>query len=86
MENFLHTIPLIKYRSSFSLPLAPDQRLALMSTQDIGRTAAGLLLNATWTGQEGAIGTLRTVAHVCRDRCSDDVRAGQACHIRAYHR
>ena len=53
MENFLHTIPLIKYRSSFSLPLAPDQRLALMSTQDIGRTAAGLLLNGTWTGQEG---------------------------------
>ena len=53
MENFLYTIPQIKYRSSFSLPIAASQRLALMSAQDIGHTAVSLLLNADWTGQEG---------------------------------
>lgn len=53
MENFLYTIPQIKYRGTFSLPITPDQRLALMSAQDIGRAAADLLLNADWVGQEG---------------------------------
>ena len=53
MENFFYTIPQIQYRSSFSLPIAPTQRLALMSAQDIAHTAAPLLLNVDWTGQEG---------------------------------
>ena len=53
MENFLYTIPQIKYRSSFSLPIAQNQRLALMSAQDIGQTATSLLLNDDWTGQKG---------------------------------
>ena len=49
MENFLHLVPLLKFKSSFSFPLDPSHPLALESAHDIGQEAARWLLQSRWT-------------------------------------
>ncbi|UOE45839.1 NmrA family NAD(P)-binding protein [Agromyces larvae] len=53
MENLLHQASLIREQGVFVLPAEPDRPLAAAATADIARTAAGLLADPTWTGQDG---------------------------------
>jgi uncharacterized protein YbjT (DUF2867 family) len=53
MENFLHIVPLLKFKGSFSLPLEASYPLVLESSRDIGLAAARWLVDATWSGHEG---------------------------------
>ncbi|MBC7924540.1 MAG: NAD(P)H-binding protein [Bryobacteraceae bacterium] len=53
MENFLYTVPQLRFRNSFSLPVSADYPMALMAAEDIGKTAARWLLDSSWDGQEG---------------------------------
>ncbi|MFE0465240.1 NAD(P)H-binding protein, partial [Kitasatospora sp. NPDC058965] len=50
MDNTLRDIRTILGDGVISGPLAPDHRLPLVATRDIGSTAARLLLDRSWTG------------------------------------
>jgi uncharacterized protein YbjT (DUF2867 family) len=52
MENLLHQAELIRDQGMFVLATDPDTPLAAVATTDIARTAAGLLTDPTWSGQE----------------------------------
>lgn len=52
MENLLHQIELIRDHGMFVLAAEADAPLAAVATGDIARTAAGLLADLTWSGQE----------------------------------
>ncbi|MFR9780154.1 NAD(P)H-binding protein [Micromonospora sp. MS34] len=52
MENLLHQVELIREQGMFTLPADPDAPLAAVATADVARTAAGLLADPTWSGQE----------------------------------
>lgn len=52
MENMLNQVGAIKGRGMFFLPNAADTELLTIATSDIGRVAADLLADASWTGQE----------------------------------
>jgi uncharacterized protein YbjT (DUF2867 family) len=55
MDNLLHQLDLIRDRGLFVLAADPDERLAAVSTADIARTAAALLADPGWSGQEGVV-------------------------------
>jgi len=55
MENLLHQLASIRERGSFALPADLDQAHPVVATADIARAAAALLVDATWTGQEGVV-------------------------------
>lgn len=50
MENYLHQLEALQTHSSVFLPLAAEQRFAMISTQDIAAVAANLLLDRSWSG------------------------------------
>ncbi|MEV7805491.1 NAD(P)H-binding protein [Microbispora sp. NPDC088329] len=52
MENLLGQLDAIRGHGAFSLTCAGDLPLALIATRDIAGTAAGLLTELSWTGQE----------------------------------
>lgn len=52
MENLLHQADLIRNQAMFVLAAAPDEPLAAVATSDIACTAAELLMDRTWNGQE----------------------------------
>ncbi|MEU1182409.1 NAD(P)H-binding protein [Streptomyces sp. NPDC005820] len=52
MENELRQLASIRDAGVFSTSLVPDRVLRLCATRDIGATAARLLLDDSWTGQE----------------------------------
>ena len=52
MENLLHQTELIHDQGMFVLAADPDAPLAAVATADIARTAAGLLADPTWSGQQ----------------------------------
>lgn len=53
MENLLRQVQPIRDQGVFSGPDRPDAKAALVATRDIAATAAGLLLDESWTGQGG---------------------------------
>lgn len=52
MENELRQLASIRDAGVFSTSLLPDRVLRLCATRDVGATAARLLLDDSWTGQE----------------------------------
>ena len=52
MENLLGQLDAILGHGAFTLTCAGDLPLALIATRDIAGTAAGLLTDLSWTGQE----------------------------------
>jgi uncharacterized protein YbjT (DUF2867 family) len=53
MENFLHVVPLLKFKSVYPLPLDGSHPLALEAAKDIGHEAGRWLVDATWSGHQG---------------------------------
>ncbi|MET8849009.1 NAD(P)H-binding protein [Amycolatopsis sp. NPDC004625] len=52
MENLLGQVAAIREGGAFSLTCAGDEPLATIATRDIAATAADLLTDRSWTGQE----------------------------------
>ena len=52
MENLDRNLDTIREQGVFSLPYAADRPLAMIATRDIAQTAAALLTDRSWTGQE----------------------------------
>ena len=52
MENLLTQRGAIREHGTFSLAFAADRPLAMVATRDIAATAAALLADRSWTGQE----------------------------------
>jgi uncharacterized protein YbjT (DUF2867 family) len=52
MENMLRNLDAIREQGVFSLTYAADQPLALIASRDIAATAAALLSDRSWSGQE----------------------------------
>jgi len=52
MENLLAQLTTIRQHGTFSLAHAADRPLATVATRDIAATAAALLADRSWTGQE----------------------------------
>ncbi len=52
MENLDRQFDAIREQGVFSLTYAADRRLAMVATRDIAQTAAELLANRSWTGQQ----------------------------------
>lgn len=50
MENYFHQLEALQTHASVFMPLAGEQRLAMVATQDIAAVAANLLLNRSWSG------------------------------------
>lgn len=55
MENLLHQVELIRDQGMFVLAADPDVPMATVATADIARTAADLLADATWSGQQDVL-------------------------------
>ncbi|MEQ4721911.1 NAD(P)H-binding protein [Nonomuraea sp. B19D2] len=53
MENLLWQIEPIKSQGAFFLPISGDRKLPGCATRDIAAVAAGLLLDDSWSGQDG---------------------------------
>jgi uncharacterized protein YbjT (DUF2867 family) len=52
MENMLTQVELIKSEGMFFSPISGDRKLPTCATRDIAATAATLLLDDSWTGQD----------------------------------
>lgn len=52
MENMFHELDTIKSHGTFYMPMNGDQELPLCATRDIASTAAALLLDESWSGQD----------------------------------
>ncbi|GHG07402.1 MULTISPECIES: NAD(P)H-binding protein [Amycolatopsis] len=52
LENLLGQLASMRERGTFFLTCAGDRPLATIATRDIAATAAGLLTDLSWTGQE----------------------------------
>jgi uncharacterized protein YbjT (DUF2867 family) len=52
MENLLSQVEAIRSKGTFFAPLSADRRFLTCSTRDIAATAAELLLDDSWTGQD----------------------------------
>lgn len=52
MENLLNQVGTLKSQGTFFLANLADRPLATVATRDIATTAAGLLLDGSWSGQE----------------------------------
>ena len=57
MENLLHSVPSLKFKSQFSTTVPADTKCPWVATADIADTAFRLLVDKTWTGI-GAVGVL----------------------------
>ena len=53
MENMLRQVQPIKHQGIFSGPGRPEMKTPHVATRDIAATAAGLLLDESWTSQGG---------------------------------
>ncbi|GAA3203796.1 NmrA family NAD(P)-binding protein [Nonomuraea helvata] len=53
MENMLRQIEPIRSQGTFFLPMSGDRKLPSCATRDIAAVAAELLLDDSWSGQEG---------------------------------
>ena len=53
MENLLNQVEAIKGQGMFFMANSADRPLATVATPDIASVAAGLLLDDSWSGQEG---------------------------------
>lgn len=53
MENLLQQLGTIRDQGAFFLPVSGDRRIPTCATRDVAAVAAGLLLDGSWTGQEG---------------------------------
>ncbi|WP_433173604.1 NAD(P)H-binding protein [Actinoallomurus sp. CA-150999] len=53
MENMLHQVEPIKSQGVFFLAISGDRRIPTCATRDIADVAAELLLDDSWTGQDG---------------------------------
>jgi len=53
MENMLRQIDALKHQAAFFSPSLPDLRSPLVATRDIAAVGAKLLLDRSWTGQDG---------------------------------
>lgn len=53
MENLLRQVAPIRGQGAFFLPVSGDRRIPTCATRDVAAVAAGLLLDGSWTGQEG---------------------------------
>jgi uncharacterized protein YbjT (DUF2867 family) len=53
MEGIFYWRPQLKFTGSFSLPVDGNYKIALESAKDIGVTAARILLDNSWSGQQG---------------------------------
>lgn len=53
MDNMLRQVASIKGNGTFYATLPADRALPACAARDIAATAAGLLLDSTWSGQEG---------------------------------
>ncbi|MER6567168.1 NAD(P)H-binding protein [Streptomyces sp. NPDC001093] len=65
MENLLWQVEAIRNQDTFFLPSVADRVLATIATRDIAATATRLLLDDSWSGQDG-------VPLVSPDRISPD--------------
>jgi uncharacterized protein YbjT (DUF2867 family) len=52
MDNLLRQVEAIKNHRTFFSTVAPERRLPTCATRDIAATAAGLLLDHSWRGQD----------------------------------
>lgn len=52
MENTARQIAVMKQKGQFFGPIDPDRRMPFTATRDMSASAARLLLDETWTGQE----------------------------------
>ncbi|MCO5971792.1 NmrA family NAD(P)-binding protein [Actinoallomurus soli] len=68
MENLLHQVEAIRTQGMFSMPNRADRPLATVATRDIAATAARLLSDDSWSGQE-------TVPVIGPDSLSPDAMA-----------
>jgi uncharacterized protein YbjT (DUF2867 family) len=50
MDNTVRQVPSIKNQGMFFSPIAGDRKLPTVATRDIAAAAAGLLLDASWSG------------------------------------
>ncbi|GAB3967845.1 NAD(P)H-binding protein [Actinoallomurus acanthiterrae] len=53
MENMLHQVEPIRSQGVFFLAISGDRRIPTCATRDIAAVAAELLLDDSWTGQDG---------------------------------
>ncbi|MGO9443080.1 MAG: NmrA family NAD(P)-binding protein [Terriglobales bacterium] len=53
MENMLRQVESLKHQGSFSSPNCADLRAPHVATRDVAASAAKLLLDRSWTGQDG---------------------------------
>jgi uncharacterized protein YbjT (DUF2867 family) len=70
MENLLHQTTSIREQGRLVLTADPDAPFPMVATRDIARTAADLLDDSTWTGQDSVVvrepvdHTPREIAHI----------------------
>ncbi len=57
MENLLHSVPSLRFKSLFSTTVPSDTKCPWVATKDIADAAVRLLIDKTWTGT-GAAGVL----------------------------
>jgi uncharacterized protein YbjT (DUF2867 family) len=69
MENLLRQVQPIRDQGMFFGPDRPDAKAALVATRDIAASAAGLLLDESWTGQ-GGLAVLGPEDLSCNDMAS----------------
>jgi uncharacterized protein YbjT (DUF2867 family) len=53
MENMLRQVDALKHQGAFFSPSLPDLRAPFVATRDIAASGAKLLLDTSWTGQDG---------------------------------
>jgi uncharacterized protein YbjT (DUF2867 family) len=53
MENMLRQIDALRHQAAFFSPSLPDLRAPFVATRDIAASGAKLLLDRSWTGQDG---------------------------------
>jgi uncharacterized protein YbjT (DUF2867 family) len=53
MENMLRQVDALKHQGAFFSPSLPDLRAPFVATRDIAASGAKLLLDTSWSGQDG---------------------------------
>ncbi len=53
MENMLRQVDALKHQAAFFAPVLPDLKAPLVATRDIAVRGAQLLIDRSWTGQDG---------------------------------
>lgn len=55
MENMPMQLQALKHQGAFFLPASPDRKMPMVATRDIAASGARLLLDPSWTGQDGVV-------------------------------